>query len=144
MRKILLSVFIALAPLTANAQQKTYTYNEMCWYLGQKNHPWIEKANCTITDVRIVDKKYGNEYLDKRTIVAKLNSNGRQIVYTVKSWFGNLGFMTWDSDRQFSYKNQYKIVTSPTNGVIRQAQLPSGYAITEVTKDLWVRQISWD
>ena len=108
----------------------------MCWYLGQRNHPYIDQATCTITDIR---NKQG--FLDKRYIEAKVkNSN---ITYIVKSWFGSQGFMTWDSDRQSAYKNQYK-VASPTAGVIRQANLPAGYGITEVTKDLWVRQISWD
>jgi hypothetical protein len=136
MKKALIALALILSPLVANAQQKTYTYTEMCWYLGQKNHPWIEKATCKITDVR---NKQG--FLDKRTIQALVNKSG--ISYTVKSWFGPQGFMTWDSDRQVAYKNQYT-VARPTAGVIKDAKLPSGYGITEVTKDLWVRQISWD
>lgn len=136
MKKALIALALILSPLAANAQQKTYKYTEMCWYLGQRNHPYIEQATCTITDVR---NKEG--FLDKRYIEAKVkNSN---ITYIVKSWFGSQGFMTWDSDRQASYKNQYK-VASPTAGVIRQANLPPNHGITEVTKDLWVRQISWD
>jgi hypothetical protein len=136
MKKALIVLALILSPLSANAQQKTYTYTEMCWYLGKQNHPWIEKATCKITDVR---NKQG--FLDKRTIQAVVNKSG--VSYTVKSWFGSQGFMTWDSDRQVAYKNQYR-VASPTAGVIKDAKLPSGYAITEVTKDLWVRQISWD
>jgi hypothetical protein len=136
MKKALIALALILSPLAANAQQKTYTYTEMCWYLGQRNHPWIEKATCKITDIR---NKQG--FLDKRIIQAVVNKSG--ISYTVKSWFGSQGFMTWDSDRQAAYKNQYR-VASPTAGVVKDAKLPSGYAITEVTKDLWVRQISWD
>lgn len=133
-KKLLISFALTLAPLSVNAE--TFTYKEMCWYFGKQNHPWIEQATCTITDVR-----NPQGFLDKRTIVARVyNSN---IVYTVKSWFDNRGFMTWDSDRQYSYKNQYS-VASPTAQVIRQANLPTGYGITQVTKDLWVRQISWD
>jgi hypothetical protein len=134
MRKIILGLILALSPLSANAE--TFTYTQMCWYLGKQNHPWIEKATCKITDVR--DKK---GFLDKRTIQAVVNESG--VTYTVKSWFGSQGFMTWDSDRKVAYKNQYS-VAKPTAGVIKQANLPSGYGITEVTKDLWIRQISWD
>jgi len=134
MRKIILGLILALSPLSVNAE--TFTYTQMCWYLGKQNHPWIEKATCKITDVR--DKK---GFLDKRTIQAVVNESG--VTYTVKSWFGSQGFMTWDSDRKVAYKNQYG-VAKPTAGVIKQANLPSGYGITEVTKDLWIRQISWD
>lgn len=138
MKKALIALALILSPLTANAQQKTYTYKEMCWYLGKQNHPWIEKAECTITDVR-----NSGGFLDKRTIVARLNSDAKKITYTVKSWFGSQGFMTWDSDRNYSYKNQYKIPSVPSV-VLKQSNLPPNYGITEVTKDLWVRQISWD
>jgi hypothetical protein len=133
-KKILFSIALSLIPVSVNAE--TYIYNEMCWYLGKQNHPWIERATCKITDVR---NKQG--FLDSRTIEARvINSN---ISYVVKSWFDNRGFMTWDSDRQYSYKNKYS-VASPTAGVIQQANLPQGYGITQVTKDLWVRQIPWD
>jgi hypothetical protein len=134
MKKFLLTLTLALAPLSASAE--TFKYTEMCWYFGKQNHPWIEQATCTITDIRSVEG-----FLDKRIIQARVNSSG--ITYTVKSWFDNRGFMTWDSDSQTSYQRPYQ-VASPTAGVIQQANLPKGYGITEVTKELWVRQIPWD
>jgi hypothetical protein len=134
MKKIILALSLTLSPLSVFAE--TFTYTEMCWYLGKQNHPWIEKANCKITDVR-----NSQGFLDKRIIQAKvLDSN---ITYTVKSWFDSRGFMTWDSDTKKTYKVQYK-VASPTIGVINQANLPPGHGITAVNNDLWVRQISWD
>lgn len=136
MKKFLLAFILIFTPFTSNAE--TLTYKEMCWYLGKQNYPLVEKAECTITDVR-----NSQGFLDKRIIKASLNSSQKQIVYVVKSWFENQGFMTWDSDRKYSYKNQYSIA-SPTNNVILDAKLPAGYGITAVTKDLWVRQISWD
>lgn len=136
MKKTLIALVLILFPISVNAQEKTYTYTEMCWYLGKMNHPYIEQATCKITDIQ-----NSNGFSLKRIIQAKvINSN---ITYTVKSWFDSRGFMTWDSDRKFAYKNEYK-VASPTAGVIRQANLPPNHGITAVTKDLWVRQISWD
>lgn len=137
MKKILLTLAFTFAPFAANAE--TFTYKEMCWYLGKQNHPWIEKAECTITEVR---NRQG--FLDKRTITARLNSDGKQIVYTVKSWFDKKGFMTWDSDRKYTYQINYSIVKGVPPTVARQANLPSEYGITQINKDLWVRQISWD
>jgi hypothetical protein len=134
MRKIILGLILSLSPLTANAE--TFTYTEMCWYLGERNHPWIEKATCKITDVR-----NSQGFLDKRIIQARVIESG--LTYTVKSWFDSRGFMTWDSDSNKTYKIQYK-VASPPPGTLRQANLPPGHGITAVNKDLWVRQISWD
>jgi hypothetical protein len=139
MAKSLVMIAIILAPLVANAQQitnvyKERTYKEMCWYLGKQNHPWIERANCTITDIQ--DSK---GWTIKRTIAARLNSGGKQIVYRVVEKDGK----TFDSDCGCWYKNRYAIAT-PTEGVLREAQLPSSRSITEVTKALWVRSISWD
>ena len=119
------------------APMKKSTYTEMCWYLGIQNHPWIEKASCTITDIR-----NPNGFLEERTIVARVVNS--KVTYVVKSWFGSGGFMTWDSDSRRSYKNQYSVVKSPTSGVVKQANLPRGYGITQVSKALWLRQISWD
>ena len=136
MKNTLIALTLIFSSLPANAQQKTYTYTEMCWYLGKQNHPYVDKANCKITDVR-----NSQGFLQGRMIEAKvINSN---ISYTVKSWFGSKGFMTWDSDSRRSYRNQYSIA-NPTAGVIKDAKLPAGSGVTQVTKDLWVRQISWD
>lgn len=137
MKKFLLTFALIFSPSVVNAE--TFTYKEMCWYLGKQNHPWIEKADCTITDVR---NRQG--FLDKRTITARLNSDGKQIVYIVKSWFDKRGFITWDSDRKNSYQVQYSIVNGVPPTVARQANLSSEYGITQINKDLWVRQIPWD
>ena len=136
MKKLLLALAITLAPLAAHAE--SFTYSEMCWYKGKQNQPRIEKTTCNITDVR-----FSNGALDRRTIVANLNSGGNPITYIVESWFDNRGFVTWDSDSNREYQISYSVAPK-VKTVAAQAQLPSGYAITAVNKDLWVRQISWD
>ena len=136
MKKLLLALAITLAPLAAHAE--SFTYSEMCWYKGKQNQPRIEKTTCNITDVRLP-----NGSLDRRTIVANLNSGGNPITYIVESWFDNRGFVTWDSDSNREYQISYSVAPK-VKTVAAQAQLPSGYAITAVNKDLWVRQISWD
>ena len=136
MKKLLLALAIALAPLAAHAE--SFSYSEMCWYLGKQNHPWIEKTTCTITDVRLP-----NGSLDRRTIVANLDSGGNPLTYIVESWFDNRGFVTWDSDSNREYQISYSVAPK-VEAVAVEAQLPPGYAITAVNKDLWVRQISWD
>jgi hypothetical protein len=127
MKKLLLAISLIFMPLSAIAE--TYTYSEMCWYKTQK-------ANCVITDVR-----NQSGFLDQRNIRATVNSTNK--TYIVKSWFDSRGFMTYDNERNYSYKNQYK-VAQPTIHVMKEANLPSGYGITSVTNELWVRQISWD
>lgn len=136
--KILALVAAAIPILSISpVYAESYTYTEQCWYSGKATNFTPMKAVCEISEVR-------NDYdrsLQERDIRV-IHPSGKHI-YALRSWFTSQGVQVWDTDCQCNYKTRYGV--EPASSTIgKSSGLGTNHAVTRVSRNLWIRQISWD
>jgi hypothetical protein len=119
------------------ALAQSYTYTEKCWYSGKVANSAIMGAKCEITEIRN-DSDRSLEERDIRVI----HPSGKHY-YALRSWFTTQGVRVWDTNCQCEYFTRY-MVEPASSRINKISGLGPNRSVTRVSRNLWIRQISWD